>query len=234
MDLLTKFTKDKIFSDRIHPSSYEQGKHTNSKQVFPSILDLFFSVYDHHYSFIENKDKLLYVKQLIMNIATEIDENKQHKYDNFNYLKCMNSTVIQQGLQAMNTVSALLYLSDYYGVTTNVYLETPMLKVATSEKTRKEFNIVYNVDCKWSEIDVVIDVVTDYKDGSFEDLGLGLTLDVNTPNIYKKYLNPIGKYKSPELIEIAKEMNLPLDKDGKKKVKKELYDDINLYQLNLK
>ena len=234
MDLLTKFTKDKIFSDRIHPSSYEQGKHTNSKQVFPSILDLFFSVYDHHYSFIENKDKLLYVKQLIMNIATEIDENKQHKYDNFNYLKCMNSTVIQQGLQAMNTVSSLLYLSDYYGVTTNVYLETPMLKVATSEKTRKEFNIVYNVDCKWSEIDVVIDVVTDYKDGSFEDLGLGLTLDVNTPNIYKKYLNPIGKYKSPELIEIAKEMNLPLDKDGKKKVKKELYDDINLYQLNLK
>ena len=230
MDLLTKFTKDKIFSDRIHPSSYEQGKHTNSKQVFPSILDLFFSVYDHHYSFIENKDKLLYVKQLIMNIATEIDENKQHKYDNFNYLKCMNSTVIQQGLQAMNTVSSLLYLSDYYGVTTNVYLETPMLKVATSEKTRKEFNIVYNVDCKWSEIDVV----TDYKDGSFEDLGLGLTLDVNTPNIYKKYLNPIGKYKSPELIEIAKEMNLPLDKDGKKKVKKELYDDINLYQLNLK
>ena len=234
MDLLTKFTKDKFFSDRIHPSSYEQGKHTNSKQVFPSILDLFFSVYDHHYSFIENKDKQLYVKQLIMNIATEIDENKQHKYDNFNYLKCMNPTLIQQGLQAMNTVSSLLYLSDYYGVTTNVYLETPMLKVATSEKTRKEFNIVYNVDCKWSEIDVVIDVVTDYKDGSFEDLGLGLTLDVNTPNIYKKYLNPIGKYKSPELIEIAKEMNLPLDKDGKKKVKKELYDDINLYQLNLK
>jgi len=228
MDLLTKFTKDKIFSDRIHPSSYEQGKHTNSKQVFPSILDLFFSVYDHHYSFIENKDKQLYVKQLIMNIATEIDENKQHKYDNFNYLKCMNPTLIQQGLQAMNTVSSLLYLSDYYGVTTNVYLQTPMLKVATSEKTRKEFNIVYNVDCKWSEIDVV----TDYKDGSFEDLGLGLTLDVKTRDIYKKYLNPISKYKSPELIEIAKEMNLPLDKDGKKKVKKELYDDINLYQLN--
>ena len=94
MDLLTKFTKDKIFSDRILPSSYEQGKHTNSKQVFPSILDLFFSVYDHHYSFIENKDKLLYVKQLIMNIATEIDENKQHKYDNFNYLKCMNMCII--------------------------------------------------------------------------------------------------------------------------------------------
>jgi hypothetical protein len=109
-----------------------------------------------------------------------------------------------------------------------------MLKVVTSEKNRTEFNIVYTSGCKWSEIDVVIDVVTDYKDGSFEDLGLGLTLDVKTRDIYKKYLNPIGKYKSPELIEIAKEMNLPLDKGGKKKVKKELYDDINLYQLNLK
>ena len=46
--------------------------------------------------------------------------------------------------------------------------------------------------------------------------------------------HPIGKYKSPELIQIAKDMGLPLVKDGKKKVKKELYDDINLYQLNLK
>ena len=41
------------------------------------------------------------------------------------------------------------------------------------------------------------------------------------------------KYKSPELIQIAKGMGLPLDKEGKKKVKKELYDDINFYQLNL-
>ena len=234
MDLLSKFTKDKIYSDRINPSSYEQGGTIDSNQICPSIIDLFFSVYDHHYILVENKDKQLYVKQRLMNIATEIDENKSHKYDNFNYLKCMNPTLIQQGLQAMNTVSALLYLSDYYGVTTHVYLQTPMLKVATSEKTRTEFNIVYTADCKWSEIDVVTDVVTDYKDGSFEDLGLGLTLDVKTRDIYKKYLNPIGKYKSPELIEIAKEMNLPLDNNGKKKVKKELYDDINLYQLNLK
>jgi hypothetical protein len=234
MDLLSKFTKDKIYSDRINPSSYVQGINIDTKPTFPSIIDLFFSVYDHHYILVENKDKQLYVKQRLMNIATEIDEDKSHKYDNFNYLKCMNPTLIQQGLQAMNTVSALLYLSDYYGVTTHVYLQTPMLKVVTSEKNRTEFNIVYTSGCKWSEIDVVIDVVTDYKDGSFEDLGLGLTLDVKTRDIYKKYLNPIGKYKSPELIEIAKEMNLPLDKGGKKKVKKELYDDINLYQLNLK
>lgn len=228
MDLLSKFTKDKIYSDRINPSSYEQGGTIDTKPMFPSIIDLFFSVYDHHYILVENKDKQLYVKQRLMNIATEIDEDKSHKYDKFNYMKYMNPTLIQQGLQAMNTVSALLYLSDYYGITTNVYLQTPMLKVVTSEKTRTEFNIVYTAECKWSEIDVV----TDYKDGSFEDLGLGLTLDVKTRDIYKKYLNPISKYKSPELIEIAKEMNLPLDKGGKKKVKKELYDDINLYQLN--
>ena len=230
MDLLSKFTKDKIYSDRINPSSYEQGITIDTKPMFPSIIDLFFSVYDHHYILVENKDKQLYVKQRLMNIATEIDENKSHKYDNFNYLKCMNPTLIQQGLQAMNTVSALLYLSDYYGVTTHVYLQTPMLKVVTSEKNRTVFNIVYTSGCKWSEIDVL----TDYKEGSFKDLGLGLTLDVKTRDIYKKYLNPIGKYKSPELIEIAKEMNLPLDNNGKKKVKKELYDDINLYQLNLK
>ena len=83
MDLLSKFTKDKIYSDRINPSSYEQGGIIESKPMFPSIIDLFFSVYDHHYILIENKDKQLYVKQRLMNIATEIDEDKSNKYDNF-------------------------------------------------------------------------------------------------------------------------------------------------------
>ena len=73
---------------------------------------------------IEKDNKQLYVKQLLVSIATEIDEDKSNKYDNFNYLKCMNSTLIQQGLQSMNTVSCLLYLSDYYGVTTHVYVES--------------------------------------------------------------------------------------------------------------
>ena len=231
MDLLTRFTKDKVYCDRINESSYTQSKQTSKQTslIFPTIIDLFFSCFDHHYSLIENKDKQLYVKQLLMSIATEIDEDKSNKYDNFNYLKCMNSTLIQQGLQSMNTVSCLLYLSDYYGVTTHVYVESLKSLIVTSDKARKEFNVHFK-DNKWSEL---TGKLPDYKQGEFKDLGEALVLDVKTKDIYKKYLNPIGKYKAPELIQIAKDMDIPLVKDGKKKVKKELYDDINLYQLNL-
>ena len=52
-------------------------------------------------------------------------------------------------------------------------------------------------------------------------------------DIYKKYLQPIGKYKIQELIDLANSMNIPLGVNGKKKVKAQLYDDINLYQLNI-
>ena len=231
MDLLTRFTKDKVYCDRINESSYTQSKQTSKQTslIFPTIIDLFFSCFDHHYSLIENKDKQLYVKQLLMSIATEIDEDKSNKYDNFNYLKCMNSTLIQQGLQSMNTVSCLLYLSDYYGVTTHVYVESLKSLIVTSDKVRKTFYIHFK-DNKWSEL---TGELPDYNQGEFKDLGEAFVLDVKTKDIYKKYLNPISKYKSPELIQIAKDMDIPLVKDGKKKVKKVLYDDINLYQLNL-
>jgi len=245
MDLLSKYDKGRAYSDRISTSAYLQegqllqefNMHqksalsqevTENNLVFPTIVDLFFSCFDHHYSLVENKDKQLYMKQLIMNIATEIDEDKSHKYDNFNYLKCMNSGLIQQGLQTMKTVSCLLYLSDYYGVTTHVYLGQSEQHINTSDKDRKEFNVLFK-DNKWSELSSK----PNYKEGEFKSLGTGLVLDVTTKDIYKKYLNPIGKYKAPELVEIAKGMNLPLERDGKKKVKKEMYDDINFYQLNL-
>ena len=229
MDLLTKHDKGKTFCDSITTSSYLQNSTKKSEPVYSTIEDLFFSCFDPHYSLIENKDKQLYIKQLLVSIATEIDEDKSNKYDNFNYLKCMNSTLIQQGLQAMNTVSCLLYLSDYYGVTTHVYVESLKSLIVTSDKVRKEFHIKFSNN-KWSEL---TDELPDYKQGDFKGLGEAFVLDVKTKDIYKKYLNPISKYKSHELIQIAKGMDIPLVKNGKKKVKKELYDDINLYQLNL-
>jgi hypothetical protein len=226
MDLLSKFPSSKIYCDRINNSSYEQS--ININKVYPSIIDLFFYNFDHHYSLIENKDKKMYVKQLLVNIATQIDEDKVNKYDKFNYLKCMNPTLIQQGLQKSKTVSCLLYLSDYYNVTTNVYFDESKSYVVTSDKDRKKFNILFK-DNKWSELTNL----PDYKLSDFNILSEGLILDVKSKDIYKKYLNPIGKYKAQELIDIAKEMGIPLENNGKKKVKKDLYNDINIYQLNL-
>ena len=50
--------------------------------------------------------------------------------------------------------------------------------------------------------------------------------------IYNTYLKAISNYKADDLINIANEFNINLTKNnGKKKTKKELYDEINLNKM---
>ena len=51
--------------------------------------------------------------------------------------------------------------------------------------------------------------------------------------IYKNYLKPLSSYKVADLQELATNCIISLDNHGKKKTKKTLYDEINLYHLNL-
>lgn len=227
MELLQNHMNSKVFCDRITASTYEQ-KVVSDNPYFSSMIDLFLHRFDHHYVLVENKDKQLYIKQKIVEIATAIDEDSKNSYDRFSYLKCMNATSIQHGLQKGDTVSALLYLSDLYNVSSKVYIASTTTYVNTSDKTREPFSILFT-NGKWSELTEE----PPFTEGEFTCLGECVVLDVDTKDVYKKYLQPIGKYKAPELIEIAKSMNIPIETDGKKKVKKTLYDDINIYQLNL-
>ena len=57
-------------------------------------------------------------------------------------------------------------------------------------------------------------------------------IDISTKDVYVRYLNSIGNYKLPELVEMATQRNISLMNGNKKKVKKQLYDEINLYELN--
>ena len=61
-----------------------------------------------------------------------------------------------------------------------------------------------------------------------------IDLNIDTINIYNRYLNPISKYKIAELIKIATDNGIMIDKDGKRKRKQELYDEINRFFYNCK
>jgi RNA polymerase sigma-70 factor (ECF subfamily) len=56
--------------------------------------------------------------------------------------------------------------------------------------------------------------------------------DYKNLEAYATHLESISKYKSPELVDKAKSVNIPIESNGKKKVKKQLYDEINMYYLN--
>jgi hypothetical protein len=230
MEQLFSNKSSKVFTDTINTSKYIQTTiELNNSIKFPSLIELFFYYYDHHFQLIDTKDKDLYIKQRLMELATDIDENKQDSYKKYNYNKYMNISTIQQGLQMMNTVSSMLYLSDLYNINTVIYLEGTSYKILTSDKTRKPLHIMYTCDGKWCKLDDI----PDYSVSDFCELGVCLQLDVKTKDIYNRYLNPIGKYKLPELIKLANERGISTDINGKKKVKKVLYDEINLYELNV-
>ena len=228
MDLLSKLNNTKDYCHLIKSGSYEQRVTcVPIKKVYQNINQLFMDRFDPTCSILDEKEKDVYSKQRLVEIATDIDEKRDTKYDNFNYNKSMKANTIQIGLQSPNQLSTLLYLSDIYNVTASIYIDKSQKKVVSSKKERNQFHILYR-DGTFMELDDGLD----FEEGSYEDLGECLVLNVKSIDIYNTHLQSIGKYKSPELIDIAKSLGIPLETNGKKKVKKQLYDDINLYYLN--
>jgi hypothetical protein len=226
MDLIKP--NSKVYCDSIKPSSYEQtiSSRKHSETEYPTLIEVFFSNFDPHITLIDDKE--LYIKQKILEIASEIDENET-LFSSFNYHKSVKPALIQHGLQMNNTISSLFYLSDIYKVSTIVYIESKQIKIPTSVKQRTEFHILYTTHGKWVHL---TDTIPDYTQSDFANLNECLTMDLKTPDIYKKFLDPISKYKVSELIELAKDRQIELIYLGKKKVKKELYDEINVWELN--
>jgi len=250
MELLSKFSsQDRHYTESIKTSSYLQSctttsantsantsntdSNTNSNTTkkkyksYRTICELFIDIFDPTCSILEEKEKKVYTDQLLIEIATQIDEDKKDKYDKFNYSKIMKPQYIQQGLQSKNNVSSLLYLSDYYKVSSVIYLGSSKLTITTSDKDRNQLHILYT-----NGTFIVVDDIPDYTAGVFKDLGEGFVMDIETKDIYNKYLDPISKYKATDLVDLAKEVGISLESNGKKKVKKVLYDEINLYHLN--
>ena len=229
MELLSNLKSSKNYCESIRDSSFTQQISSYPKRkVYQNINDLFMDRFDPTCSILEEKDKPVYRKQRIIEIATDIDEKKQTNYDKFKYSsKYMKPSVIQTGLQTPNALSSVLYLGDLYKVTPVIHLDTLKIKVSTSKKTRDTIHILYK-DGTFMELDES----TDFKVGEYKDLGECFVLNIKDLSVYSNYLESIGKYKAPDLIEIAQKIQIPLELNGKKKVKKQLYDDINVYYLN--
>ena len=225
MDLLTSTKK---YCNDINESSYVQKYNKFSKEkVYQDINNLFVDKFDPTCHIIEEKDKDVYFIQRLLEIATDIDEKESTCYTNYNYSKLMKSSIIQSGLQVPNNLSSVIYLGDIYNVTPVIYIDSLKKMVITSKKQRNFINILYR-DGTFMELDDL----PDFKEGDYDDLKVCLHTNIKNLEAYMSHLLPIGKYKSPELIDIAKSVNVSLEVDGKKKVKKQLYDDINMYYLN--
>ena len=171
---------------------------------------------------------------MISKICSQIDEESDNKYTNFNYnKKYIKSSQIQVGIQLSeqnkNNISGIYYLNDYYKrhfvlISDFQYYETCI------KKYPKDY-ILYKNN-KYSFIDSVN--IQDFKEtDSISFISINDDIKTNIKNIYTKYLNPISNYKLDELQKIANDLNISLkDETGKNKIKIVLYDTINILMLN--
>ena len=84
-------------------------------------------------------------------------------------------------------------------------------------------------DKKW-EIHESVEDPGEYSD--IADLSSVIEIDMKDNFVYNTYLKAISNYKADDLITIANELSIGLTKvGGKKKTKKELYDEINLIKM---
>ena len=229
MELLSKLLSTKTYCENIKDSPYVQRVNDVVKsKVYQDINNLFVDKFDPTCNILDEKDKDVYYIQRLLEIATDVDEKHDTNYLNHNYSsKLFKPSLIQTGLQTPNTLASVIYLGDFYKVTPVIYIDSLQTKVVISQKTRNNIHILYK-DGTFTELDEQLD----YKLGSYDNLNECFVLNVKKLDVYELELQPIGKYKVTELVELATKINLSIEENGKKKVKKQLYDELYLHYLN--
>lgn len=231
MNLLNVHTKTDYVS-KINKSIFIQSNKIKTKKndyknkkYCNTIDEIIISVNEPEYLLSETKE--LFVNKKKIEIANDLDD-KDDNYEKFNYSKYFKKSLIQSGLQDDNMISTFIYLSDYYNINIYIYDKDSDVYYNYIDKNDKNIYVIFD-KTGWIISDIDFDI------SKIDIIRMNLFLKIsfiknNLKNniIYNSFLNPISKYKMDELVKIAKDNNILLvDKNGKKKVKQVLYDDIN-------
>ena len=214
-----KYTQDISKKINIEPKKYDE------KNNFKNIYELILSFKDNQYQILENSEKDKYTSDKKILLCSKVDD----EYDSYNFNKrVLSKSLICANLQKHkdNLLSLILFYNDYFKINLILCHDDKYYKSGI-----KNFDNIYIEYTKNGWIIKDINFSYDIIYLNILELKYGIELDLKTNFIYNSYLKAISNYKSEELINIAKELNIDLMKNGKKKVKKELYDEINLIKL---
>ena len=199
---------------------------TTTQSSYMKFIECVFSLSDPYYSQISSSERPMHIKQTLMKWCSELDEQQQDTYTIHGWNpKVVGVKHLQRGLQeaASNnalTMSQLCYLTETYKTHFVLVYDSHMYettwkpyKKTLIEYTGKSYNI-YTKECDTTQHRWISDLpefVNDIKKGT----------------MYKIELDPISKYKSGDLKELAKSYEISLvDNTHKPKAKQVLYDDI--------
>ena len=222
-NLSEKITKNKYTQNIVEKLCIEENKYTETTN-FKSIYELILSIKDNEYQILEMKEKDKYVSDKKIVLCSNIDD----EYNNYNFnKKILSKSLICSNLQKYkdNLLSLILFYNDYFNINLILSHDNKFYKSGL-----KNYE---NISIKHTKNGWIIQEINsqNIKFENILDLKYCIELDIKTNFIYNLYLKSISNYKADELINIANELNIDLNKNGKKKIKKELYDEINLLKL---
>jgi len=208
------------YSKKIKDSIYlEKAKKIDVKGC-EDICEIIIGTNEIEYQTTPSVGKKKFITDKKLDIASGVQKNSK-------YAKKLSQSLIQNGFQGINHFSSILYLNELYKVNCIIYNTDTQKYYSTTVKNYEPLYCIYRNN-GWFQVNDMIE--SDKK--SFSDvseLSTVLTMDYPSIFIYRLYLDSISKYKAKQLEEMAVKEDIPLETDkGKKKIKKELYDAINL------
>jgi len=232
MDNIFKDIRNTTFdyAKKIEPCKYTQCINQNldndDTKYFKSIFELILSIKDFNYDILDKAEIEQYVKTQILNLCNIVDT----EYNNYNFnKKILSKSCICNNLQLnKDTLSLILFYNEYYKINLIIFNKDSNKFYKTGLKDSEKVYISY-YDKKWI-INDNVDDSCEYSD--INELSTVFDIDIKHNFIYNTYLKAISNYKADDLFTIANECDMSLIKEnGKKKNKKELYDEINLIKL---
>jgi len=232
MDKIFETIRDSTndYSKKISVNKYTQDIYVKqdkpSVKYFDSIYECLLSQKDVPYQILNDGEKPDYVKQHLLELCNTVDS----EYDTYNFnKKVLSKQKLCRHLQGnKNVLSSILFYNEYFKVNLIIFNQSTNKFYKTGLKNYDNMYISCS-DKKWLIHESVEDPG---KYSDISDLSSVIEIDMKDNFVYNTYLKAISNYKADDLTNIANELNVSLIKDnGKKKTKKELYDEINLNKM---
>tara|TARA_B100000575_G_C23140020_1_gene663163 strand:- start:3833 stop:4510 length:678 start_codon:yes stop_codon:yes gene_type:complete len=206
------------YTGKIRIIKYTEGENIKiEKEGLEDICEIIISQNDQEYNTTQKNHRKNYITNKKLEIADNVVKDDK-------YARSFTPKIIQCGLQEKNCLSSILYMNELYKINTIIFNGTTSKFYKTSIKDYPPLFCEYK-NKSWHLIDNPSE--KEFELNSLEDLSEILKIDSNIM-IFKSKLESISKYKLKDLEDLCKQHNIDIMRNGKKKLKKQLYDDISL------
>lgn len=220
MELIRDFGNlNNKYTQKIRITKYTEGENlVVEKTGVKDICEIIISQNVQEYDTVQKNHRENFVTNKKLEIADDVRKNEK-------YNRSFTPKIIQTGLQNKNYLSSILYMNEIYKINTVIYNSSTSKYYPTSLMDYPKLYCEYKGNT-WFEKEENNGDKLPFN--PISELSEILTIDTDIM-IFKSKLEPLSKYKVKDLEKLCSENNIStLKKDGKKKLKKELYDELSM------